>query len=76
MTINQSNIVMCITVILFISGILKYVIVDPLSKAINLLRISIEAANLKAEHRNERLIKVEASAASAHHRIDNMQVKK
>lgn len=76
MTITQGNVVVYITVLIFTFSVIKYVVVDPLTSAINELRKSIEQILVKLELISERLVKVESSVQSAHHRIDTMENKK
>lgn len=72
MVITITNIVAYITVLIFTFSVLKYVIVDPLSNSIDLLRISINQINDKMESTTAKLIQVEASTKFAHQRINEI----
>jgi phage shock protein A len=46
---------------------------DYISKGVDDIRLDLKAADRKIEDVNTRLIKVEESAKSAHHRIDGLE---
>ena len=64
----------------FLTGAFSYIVLTPLNKSIEGLRVIVQ--ELKDEIRysekrrhelQERVVKVEASVASAHHRIDGLE---
>ena len=59
-------------VITFVGGVFSYVVLKPLNKSINKLDSSINKLDDKYQAIDVRLVKVEESAKSAHHRIDNI----
>ncbi|WP_196592412.1 hypothetical protein [Pectinatus frisingensis] len=64
----QSTIVMT-----FIGGIFSYFILKPLNVSIQKLDRSVEKLGEKSQMMDLRLVKVEESTKSAHHRIDHLE---
>lgn len=60
-------------VITFVGGVFSYVVLKPLNKSINKLDSSINKLDDKYQAIDVRLVKVEESAKSAHHRIDHIE---
>lgn len=76
MSVNQENIVVFITCFLFISGILKYVVVDPLAKAIATLCSTITELKLKVIDISERLIVAETESKTNRDEIKEVKIVK
>lgn len=78
---SLAQIVGVIIAILSLCGVIfNYAVIKPLSDSIQELRELIESTRDylydvedKRQRMAERLVKVEASAASAHHRLDDLQ---
>ena len=69
-----------IGILLFLGGIFRYIVLKPLDASINLLKDTIEkmseqenAREEKRQSMDKRLVVVEQSAKSAHHRIDHLE---
>lgn len=67
------------TVVLFLCGIFKYVILNPLDRSIKSLQKMLEAMRDEEKQREEkrqamdlRLARAEESIKSAHHRVDQI----
>ena len=80
MELNLTNMVQITVIIGFASGVVKLLIISPLQNAINTLNDSIKEmkkmlTQLEKDQRgiDKRLVAVEASAKSAHHRIDEVK---
>ena len=80
MALNLNNIVQFIAILSFTAGVLKYLIVNPLQKAIEDLKEAIFKMDstlfrLEQEQKyiDKRLIIVEESTKSAHRRIDGIE---
>lgn len=73
MELTLNSAVQMITVVTFILGGCNYAIVRPLQKSIDKLECSIEKLGSDLAMNNNRIIKVEESAKSAHKRIDGLE---
>jgi F0F1-type ATP synthase membrane subunit b/b' len=68
-----------VVIAIFLTGAFKYVVLTPLNKSIEGLRAIVQElkdelhySEQRRHELQERVAKVEASAASAHHRIDRI----
>ncbi|MBU2701191.1 Sec-independent protein translocase protein TatA [Sporomusaceae bacterium BoRhaA] len=79
-----TNIVATIAIITFVAGVVagitKYIVVNPLQTAINALNDSVkefkkmlDSMKLDQQGIDKRLIVVEQSSKSAHHRLDKLE---
>ncbi len=80
MELNLSNTVQVTAIITFSSGLIKYLIVNPLQAAIDTLKKSIDelkdaVTRIDCDQRgiDKRLVAVEESEKSAHKRIDGLE---
>lgn len=70
MNITMENAATYIGIITFACLIVKYVVIAPLQSAIQQLQQTVKDLNDNINDQRERLAKVESSASSAHHRLD------
>lgn len=82
MEINLNNAVQIITIVGFASLVVKLIIIGPLQSAIGTLQKAVEKMEsllnrLSDEQKNidKRLVAVEQSAKSAHHRLDGLETR-
>lgn len=79
MNITLENVTVYIAIIMFVVGIVRCVIIAPLKDSITALQKAIEklerslfVLDEKIDGQRERIARVEASAKSAHKRIDDI----
>ena len=80
MELNLNNTVQITIVIGFAAGVVKLLIISPLQNAINTLNDSVKEmkkmlAQIEKDQKDidKRLVVVEQSAKSAHHRVDDIK---
>ncbi|MBU2702284.1 prefoldin subunit 5 [Sporomusaceae bacterium BoRhaA] len=80
MEINLGNLVQLITIAVFVGGGINLIVIKPLGSAITALKetiIDLKNAIEKTEEARQdmdkRLVRVEESTKSAHHRIDGLE---
>lgn len=82
LNLNLNNMVQITIIIGFAAGVIKLLIVNPLQSAINTLNDAVEKmenmlSRLEREQQgiDKRLVAVEESSKSAHHRIDGWEAR-